>query len=67
MIQALLPQCQDFSWQKEKLCGGGSVSIAYIMQSFHKFILSLLSSPTPYEGSTMQITCGSPGLNNITV
>ena len=44
-----------FPGRRRNCVGEGSVSIAYIMQSFHKFIVSLLSNPTPYEGSTLQI------------
>ena len=39
----------------------GSVLIACIMLSCHKFFVSLFFFQShPYEGSTMQITCGSP-------
>ena len=47
VFPAGLPQCQDFSWQKAKLCGGGVSIIAYIMQSLHKFIVSFFCPVPP--------------------
>ena len=32
---------RNFFLQKAKLCGGGAISTAYVMQSFHKFIVYL--------------------------
>ena len=41
---------------------GVSVTRIYIIiQSFHKFVVSLLSNHSRYEGGTMQIICGSSG------
>ena len=50
------PQCKDFSVQKAKLCGGG-VNISSIYNAIFPCVhcLSLLSNPTSYVGSTIQI------------
>ena len=46
---------QGFFSQKAMLWEEGSVSIMYIMQPFHNFIVSLVQSHL--QGSTMQIVC----------
>ena len=58
------PQCDDFPWQKGKLRGRGvSINSIYYAAFLLVYFFFLLSIPIPYKGSTMQITCGSPGSN----
>ena len=61
MITAGLPQLKEICFKKTITLGGGSILIAYIRQSFQKSFVSLFQIPTPYKGSPMQISCGSPG------
>ena len=62
IVSSGLPRCKDFVLVERRGGGGGgggSTSTAYIMSSFHKFIV-FCPKPPLYEGCYMQIICGRP-------
>ena len=61
-----LPQWKDFSLQTAKPCMGRvNINSIYYAIFSYVYCLSLLSNPTLYVGSTMQITCGNPDQNSL--
>ena len=63
-----LPQWKDFSLQTAKPCMGRvNINSIYYAIFSYVYCLSLLSNPTLYVGSTMQITCGNPDQNSLVI